>query len=272
MSCPRSGDCARGLPYSPMIRRSPFSRGLWVKSGRAAGMLLAGAAALALQACASGARKPDLTLPAAYQAPVGTADVGGQTLDRWWVIFGDEELNGLEEQALRASPDVKSQIARLREAAATRNSNILQTFPTGDLTGGANHQNTTNLAPAPGNLIPIGGVSENDHLDFKVSWELDFFGALADARKAAKADYAASRFDIEAARASLVANVADSYFLARGLAIQLDDANQSVRIERDLLRIATLKASDGLGAASDADRIAGDLAQAQSQAVSLEAE
>jgi outer membrane protein, multidrug efflux system len=243
-----------------------------VKSGRAAGMLLAGAAALALQACASGARKPDLTLPAAYEAPAGTVDVSGQTLDRWWLIFGDEELNGLEEQALIASPDVKTQIARLQEAAATRNSNILQTFPTGDLTGGANYQNTTGLSAPAGDLFPVGGVSQDDHLDFKVSWELDFFGALADARRAARADYAASRFNIEAARASLVADVADSYFVARGLAIQLADANETVQIESELLRATTIKAERGLGPQSDADRVAGDLAQAKSQVENLKAQ
>ena len=255
-----------------MIRRLPFFRGLWVKSGRAAGLLLAGAAALVLQACASGARKPEVTLPAAYQAPAGTAEVSGQTLDRWWLIFGDEELNGLEEQALRASPDVKTQIARLQEAAATRNSNILQTLPTGDLTGGANHQLTKDLGASSSALFPTGGVNEDDHLDFKVSWELDFFGALADARRAAKADYAASRFDIESARASLVANVADSYFVARGLAIQLDDANETLRIEDELLRSTTIKAQRGLGPQSDADRIAGDEAQAKSQVENLKAQ
>ncbi len=243
-----------------------------MKSGRAAGMLLAGAAALALQACASGARKPDLTLPAAYEAPAGTADVSGQTLDRWWLIFGDEELNGLEEQALRASPDVKTQIARLKEAAATRNSNILQTLPTGDLTGGANHQVTNSIGAPASALFPVGGVTEDDHLDFKVSWELDFFGALADARRAAKADYAASRFDIESARASLVANVADSYFQARGLAIQLDDANETLHIEDELLRSTTIKAERGLGPQSDADRIAGDEATAKSQVKDLESQ
>jgi NodT family efflux transporter outer membrane factor (OMF) lipoprotein len=235
-------------------------------------MLLAGAAALALQACASGARKPDLALPAAYEAPAGTADVTGQTLDRWWLIFGDEELNGLEEQALIASPDVKSQIARLQEAAATRNSNILQTLPTGDLTGGANYQKTTGLSAPAGDLFPVGGVSQDDHLDFKVSWELDFFGALADARRVARADYAASRFNIEAARASLVANVADSYFVARGLAIQISDANETVHIESELLRATTIKAERGLGPQSDADRVAGDLAQAKSQLENLAAQ
>jgi len=243
-----------------------------VKNGRTAMLLLAGAAALALQACASGARKPDLTLPAAYEAPPGTADVTGLTLDRWWVIFGDDELNGLEEQALRASPDVKTQIARLNEAAATRNSNILQTLPTGDLTGGANHQVTKDIGGGGSALFPTGGVTEDDHLDFKVSWELDFFGALADARRAAKADYAATRFNIESARASLVANVADSYFQARGLAIQLDDANETLRIENELLRSTTIKAERGLGPQSDADRIAGDAAQAKSQVENLKAQ
>jgi multidrug efflux system outer membrane protein len=140
-----------------------------VKTGRTALLLLAGAAALALQACASGARKPDLTLPAAYEAPAGTADLSDQALDRWWVIFGDDELNGLEEQALRASPDVKTQIARLKEAAATRNSNILQTLPTGDLTGGANHQVTNDIGGGGSALFPTSGVTEDDHLDFKVS-------------------------------------------------------------------------------------------------------
>ena len=235
-------------------------------------MLFAGAAALALQACASGARKPDLTVPAAYEAPAGTADVSGQALDRWWLTFGDEELNGLEDQALRASPDVKSQIARLREAAATRNSNILQTLPTGDLTGGASRQTSNDLGASAGSLFPVGGVTQDEHLDFKVSWELDFFGALADARRAAKADYAASRFDIESARASLVANVADSYFQARGLAIQLDDANETLRIENELLRSTTIKAERGLGPLSDADRIAGDTAQAKSQVENLKAQ
>ena len=243
-----------------------------MKSGRAALILLAGAAALAVQGCASGARKPDVTLPVAYEAPAGTADLSVQNLDSWWLIFGDEELNGLEAQALKASPDVKTQIARLKEAAATRNSNILQTLPTGDLTGGASRQTTTDLGGAANDLFPVGGVTQDENLDFKVSWELDFFGALADARRAAKADYAASRFDIEAARASLVANVADSYFQARGLAIQLDDANDTLRIENDLLRSTTIKAERGLGPQSDADRIAGDAAQAKSQVEDLKSQ
>jgi NodT family efflux transporter outer membrane factor (OMF) lipoprotein len=234
--------------------------------------LFVSAAALALVGCASGARKPDLTLPAAYEAPPGTEALAPESLDRWWLIFGDDQLDQLEDQALRLSPDAKTQIARLQEARATRNSDILQTYPTGDLTGSLNRKHTAPVGAPPASLVPVGGTSANDVANFNVTWELDFFGALRDARNAAKADYAATRFDVESARASLVANVADSYFQARGLAIQLDDAKQTLNIETELLSVASTKADLGLGPASDADRIAGDLDQAKSDVENLEAQ
>ena len=83
---------------------------------------------------------------------------------------------------------------------------------------------------------------------------------------------AATRFNVEGARAALAANVADGYFQVRGLAIQLADARETVRIQTQLQEIAARKAQLGLGAAADADRVAGDLAQAKSNAESLEAE
>jgi NodT family efflux transporter outer membrane factor (OMF) lipoprotein len=236
-------------------------------------ILLAGAAALAMSACASGVRKAVVALPPAYEAPAGTQTLASATLDRWWTVFGDDQLDQLEAQALKASPDAKTQSARLLEAIATRKSAVLQTFPTGDLTGGANKQTTASFGGTPpGDLFPVGGVTEDDHLDFKVSWEFDFLGALVDARKAARYDFAATRFDVEAARASLVANVADSYFQARGLAIQIDDATDQVNIEAQLLKTAAVKSERGLGPRSDADHIAGDLAQARSNLDSLQAQ
>ena len=227
---------------------------------------------LALGACASGVRKPDVTLPAAYEAPAGAVALAPAALERWWLVFGDDELNTLEQQALTRSPDVKTQSARLKEAIAARDSSILQTYGAGNVTGSATRKGTQALKTPPGDLLPIGGLSETEQLDFRPSWELDWIGGLSTARAAAKADFAANRFDIENARATLVASVADSYFEARGLAIQLDDAQETQRIEQQLLDVAKLKADRGIGPQSDADRIAGDLAQAQSNVASLTAE
>lgn len=243
-----------------------------MKIGRAPTILLASAAALALTACASGARKPDLTLPRAYEAPAGAQDLSVQQLDRWWTIFGDDELNQLEAQALSGSPDYKTEIARLKEAGAVEKSGIWQTYPTGDITGGASREITKPIGGAPSSLIPVGGVTETLHADFKPSWEIDFLGALNQDRKAVRADYAATRFDIEAAHATLVADVADQYFVARGLAIQIQDAKEQLDIETQLLNTAETKLKYGLGPRSDADRIAGDLAGAKSNLDGLEAQ
>src|SRR5437763_849260 len=60
------------------------------------------------------------------------------------------------------------------------------------------------------------GVSEAQAANFNVSWEVDLFGRFLTARGTANADLAAARFDYEAARASLAANVADAYIQARG--------------------------------------------------------
>lgn len=243
-----------------------------MESGLSARAWVALAGALALAACASGARKPDLRLPPAYEAPAGTMTLAPGMLERWWTVFADPELDALEDEALRLSPDAKTQAARLGEAGANRLSAIFQTGPAGDLTGAASRKHTTQIGGTVNPLFPVGGPSIDENLDFKVSWEIDFLGGLRTARQVANADFAATRFNTESARASLVANVADSYFQVRGLAIQLDDARESVRIEEELLRITTIKADRGLGPRADADRVAGDLAQAKSTAESLTAE
>ena len=54
----------------------------------------------------------------------------------------------------------------------------------------------------------------------------------------ANADLAAALFNVDASWAALVAGVADNYFSAAGLSIQLAEARDSVRIEGELERVA----------------------------------
>ena len=113
------------------------------------------------------------------------------------------------------------------------------------------------------------GIADAYGGNFNVSWELDLFGRAAATRKKADADLAAARFDFEASRTSLAANVADQLFQARGLAIQLEDAKQEAEIERQLTEVAKKKAQFGFGASSDADEAASQLAQSQAEVADL---
>ncbi len=217
-------------------------------------------------------RKPDLTLPAAYEGPRGAAALTTAQLDRWWLQFNDPELNQLEADAFSHSPDAQTAAARLLEANAAKNSQIAKTFPQGEGQGTISRQHASNLAGASDSLIPVGGTTDTESIGLTVSWEVDLLGRLATERKVAKAQYAEARFNIEGTLASLAANVADNYFLAKGLAIQLADQRETVRINANLQDVAQRKAALGLEATSDADRVAADLSQAQAQVVLLEAQ
>jgi outer membrane protein, multidrug efflux system len=225
-----------------------------------------GLAALMLTSCAS-ARRPDARLPAAFEGPTSPT-VGPvleeSALDTWWTAFQDPELTDLIEQALVNSPDARTAAARLREARVTASSAFTAFLPQGDFSGSARQTQT--------HQIVTSGKSESASANLDVSWEVDLFGRIFAVAKAASGDRASARLNYEGARASLAANVADSYFQARGQAIQLEDARETVRIQRSLQDLANRKAERGLGATSDADRVAGDLAQAESQAASLDAQ
>lgn len=229
-------------------------------------------ACLALSACAS-TRSVDTRLPAAFEAP-SSPPAGAVALDTWWVAFNDPQLTGLIEQALAASPDARTAAARLQEARATRQGALTNFLPQGNIRGSASK---TDSRVIDGTRVSIPdfstvGESESYGVNFDVTWEIDLFGRVFAARRAANAEMAAARLDYEATRASLAANVADSYFQARGLAIQLEDAKATARIQSELLRIVQVRVDRGIAATSDADRVAGDLSTAESQVAGLEAD
>ena len=202
-------------------------------------------------------------LPAVYDESAGRSALPRQALDHWWLLFDDPALNSLEDEALRTAPDALTQEARLIEARATFRSEIDQTLPQGEISGNASQQNAQSVTGNQNSLFPIGGVTTTESVTFSPSWEIDLFGRLAVQRRVAKYDWAATRFNIEGAVSSLVAGVADEYFNASGLGIQIEDARETVRIDSGLEQVARQKAELGLGAASDADRVAADVAQAK---------
>ena len=239
---------------------------------RPVALSLAVLSALALGACAT-ARKADVRLPAAYEAGAG-APPGAIPLDTWWTAYQDPQLTTLVSEALARNPDVRTARARLDEVKAQRWQAILQYLPQGDASYASRRTHTEQLA-GPAVSIPgfsTSGTSVAQSANFQVNWELDPFGRALFAGKAASAEVAQVRFAYEAARAGIAAQTADAWFQAKGLAIQLADARETVRIQQELYDLASKKAEAGLAPATDADRVAGDLAAATAQVEALAAQ
>lgn len=241
-------------------------------SGSSYALLASALVGAGLAGCTTPARQVDVKLPSAYEAPAG-APLGALALDQWWTAFDDPVLNDLITTALEKAPDARLAAARLEEARAVRQGQIRELYiPQTPLTGSATRTDTDIIDQSGTGGFTLGGVTKSYSANFDVSWELDLIGRRAAARRVVDNDLAAARFSYEGARAALAANVAQSYFEARGYAVQLEDARQNARISQSLYDVSAEKGRRGLSATSEGDRTAADLAQAQAQVAQLEAQ
>ena len=245
---------------------------------RAAFLILAFTPWLASCALGPSVRPADTRLPVAYEAPA--APVGADAdITRWWTLYNDPQLQTLVDQALADAPDALSARARLQEALAVRAGALAAFNPQGSIQGNGTRTDTYPIGQSAtfnfgGETISLSpsGVTDSESVNFNVSWELDLFGRRAATRGKANADLAAARFDYEASRTSLAANVADQLFQARGLAIQLDDARETARIEHQLQDVARIKAEHGFGSGADAAQAEAEAAESDAQAADLESQ
>ncbi len=256
--------------------------------------LLLLAAALALAGCATGRLRPaDTRLPTAFEAPV-PVKASAVDIDRWWLLYEDPQLTELVEQALAHSPDARDAAAKLEQARAVRAAALSSYDPQGALSASTTHEqlglleSPSAFGKALGGTEIIGGglgstgagaggittlgASQTAQGAFSVSWELDLFGRRDSARKAANADLRTALFTAAATRWSLSADVADSLFQARGLALQLVEAEDTLRDEQQLLDIAKAKVEHGLSPASDEAQTESNVFTAKAQAEDLNAQ
>ncbi len=244
--------------------------------------LTAALLATALVGCATGAkvRPADVQLPTAFE--VARPGEGAVAIaEPWWSAFHDAQLDELIGQALTRAPDARTAMARLKEAMAIRSEALDSYNPQGALTAQASDQHLKskysglNLSSlSSGSTGSSSGLSQlflpaNETKSyqgaFNVSWEIDLFGQRKAARRSANADLLAARFDYDASRLSLSANVATSLFQARALAVQLEDARETARITRDLASLGAKKAEHGLASQADSARLESDAATAEAE-------
>ena len=225
--------------------------------------------AIGLLGCATGKHPdmPDLLLPAVYAAAGSSALLSLADPDTWWTSYGDAQLQLLVDRALEGGADARLALARLDEARAVRAQALTAYDPQGRVQASAEGTQSRSLGDDP-----TPPVAQARNLALPISWEIDLFGRRSATQDAAEADLAAAQFAYEASRSALAAQVAQTLFEARGLAVQLEDARANERIQGELLELLQRRFERGLTAASDADRVGAELARSRAHRWALEAE
>jgi len=235
---------------------------------KARGAGLVGLAALLLGGCMVG---PDYTKPSAALTPAYKEAEGWKVAEpsdhlprgQWWAIFGDPELDQLEEQVATANQNLKIAEARLREARAMVRFNRAALFPTISANAGASavreSANGPFLTPNARTIPGVGHGSSGDILlGLDMSYEVDLWGRVRRTVAAARQEAQATAADLETARLSLQAELAMDYFELRAADAEKQLLDETVKAFEAALQLTTNRFQGGAAPKSD-------VAQAQTQ-------
>jgi len=134
---------------------------------------------------------------------------------KWWEIFGDPQLNALEEQVDISNQNVAAAFAGFMAARAVVRQARAQYFPTvsvgASIVGQHQPSSSSNVtAKASGNTFTAYS------LPFDASWTPDLWGRVRNTVRANVANAQASAADLENTRLTAQAELAVDYFQLRG--------------------------------------------------------
>jgi len=175
----------------------------------------------------------------------------------WWEIFGDPELNQLEEQIAGSNQNLKVAEAHFREARAAIRFNRASQFPTISTSPSASYVKSSDYSPNFPSKIQQS--SKGDFvLPFDLSYELDLWGRVRRSVAAAREEAQATAADYETAKLSLEAELAMDYFELRSADAQKQLLDDTVKAYTDNLQLTLNRFKGGVSPKAD-------VAQAQTQ-------
>jgi NodT family efflux transporter outer membrane factor (OMF) lipoprotein len=131
---------------------------------------------------------------------------------QWWTVFNDAELDGLLQKLELSNQNVRAADARLRQARALADQARAGLFPTLAANATGVRSKSPSLSNAPS--LATGAVN-TFNANLGASWELDLWGKVRRSVEAGDATWQASTADLEGAKLSARAALAQAYFSLR---------------------------------------------------------
>jgi len=236
------------------------------------------AACLLLGACAAGPDyvRPEVATPAAFKEMPAwkSAQPQDQALSgKWWELFGDPQLNALEERIEISNQNLAQARAQYRQAQALAQSARAALFPT--LSAGAAASRARAGSGRSGANGAIGGnggngaVANSYSLSLDAAWEPDLWGRIGRTVEAGRASAEASAADLQAARLSAQAQLAQDYLQLRILDAQQQLLEDTIDAYQKSLQLTQNQYAAGVAAKVDVIQAQTQLKSTQAQALDV---
>ena len=228
-------------------------------------------------------------MPAFHRAgDLGAAASDGPLLAKWWTGLNDSELDHVEDLALAGSPDLAVAEARLRESRAGLSSARANLYPTTGTTVTYLHVNgapaalfsslggsgaaSSSSASAQGTASPADASAGLYSANFDATWEIDLFGGTRRAVEGARDQAQAAEAQVQDARVTLTAEVAQAYVQLRDLQHRLALAQANADTEQQMLALTQKRRNGGTADDLDVQQLTTQLETTRAQVTPLQAQ
>jgi NodT family efflux transporter outer membrane factor (OMF) lipoprotein len=186
---------------------------------------------------------------------------------KWWEMFNDQQLNGLEEQLNTANQNIALADANFRAARALVKESRSQYFPTvttspsiivSRQSGAATHSN-----------VSPGRQSVNYTLPFDATWEPDFWGRIRNTVVASASEAQATAADLQNVRLSVEAELAFDYYQLRSLDAEKRLLDTTIEAYQQQLELTRVRFQTGIASDEDVAQAETQLKTTQAQATDL---
>ena len=227
---------------------------------------LAFASVITMAACSVGPnyKRPSASVPSSYRGAIAAEGLANESMspsasvipptgsspaslgdEKWWEVFQDKELQGLIRTALKNNYDVRIAATRVLQAQAQLGITRADQLPSLDAGGNVTSVRNPKVGPIPGYELTQGQVNAS------ASWNVDFWGRYRRATEAARANLLANHWAQMEVMATLVANVASSYFQLRQLDFELEISKRTLSSRRDSLDLTKTLEEHGINSLLD---------------------
>lgn len=207
-------------------------------------------------------QRPVVELPADWRwkpaEPRDTAPRGA-----WWTVYGEPELDRLEQEVAGGNLGLKAALARVEQARAVARVRKADLYPTLTGTAAFGRSRTSGNTPSPVGF-PIPSVNlEQWQTPLDLSYEIDLWGRVRRSFESARNSFLGAEAARQALLLALQAEVAETYFGLQSTAREMDLLDRTVSLRREALGIFEQRAKAGMLADFEVQRGRVEVASAE---------
>jgi len=189
--------------------------------------------------------QPEQARPPVAGSPAQSSSARSLGDEKWWEVFQDPELQSLIRTALKNNYDVRIAATRVLQAQAQLGITRADQLPSVSAGGNVTSVQNPVLGPIPSYELTQGEVAAS------AAWNLDFWGKYRRATEAARANLLASEWAQKEVMATLVADLAASYFQLRQLDLELEISRRTLTSRSDSLKLTQTLEQHGINSMLD---------------------